>query len=290
MMRRCFLYFFILAIMLLLPRCTHNPFDDDKISSNMVKISGRVLLGDDKSPEIVHVWLEGFDLTTHPDAQGNFSFLLPSPSLQPYGGLTGSFKIFFFMADYKLDSATVMVKNGQLLTNHGDIDENGHLRYLKILPKKLRIFLSVSPDTAIEDSTNSLLLELRIEATADTVFIHYPDRSPGPLSILFIKNLSDTTQPVKIFEGSPFASAAPMLTDSVSINPLFWYDGVTLADLDLPKGTYQIIPFFVIDHKKVPADLLDNIGRLIDKPTLQFLDVPTYRRGGTFIIVESGNK
>ncbi|NOZ60875.1 MAG: hypothetical protein GXO74_04265 [Calditrichaeota bacterium] len=41
---------------------------------------------------------------------------------------------------------------------------------------------------------------------------------------------------------------------------------------------------------KLPAELLNNISALIDKPTLDFLRVPTYRDGGNFTVTGPGTK
>ncbi len=226
-------------------------------------------------------------MNTNPDENGYFQFRLPEPTLQPYGGLTGAFKIYFFLANYELDFAKVYVKNGLLLTSRGDLDENGRLRQQRILTEKLRISIHVSPDTVVNDSASTLNFELRLEATQDTVYIHYPDRAQGPLSILFFRNLSDGKRTDKIFESSAFASAAPMITDSISIFPKFWVSAAHVESIGLKKGIYEIIPFFIIDHGKVPLDLLDNIGNLIDRPTYDFLKVPTLRTGNQLTVIDA---
>jgi len=59
------------------------------------------------------------------DKRGNFILTLPSPQLQPGGGLTGSYKIYYYVANYEYAVSTVLIRNGRFEYNSEDINKEG---------------------------------------------------------------------------------------------------------------------------------------------------------------------
>ncbi|MCD4664781.1 MAG: carboxypeptidase-like regulatory domain-containing protein, partial [Bacteroidales bacterium] len=154
-MKKFTIYYILLlfgVVFLFLFECTHNPFENTKITIDEKIISGKVELSDHSKPNGVYVWLEGFDIGTWTDAHGNFEISLPHARTQSDGRITGTYKLFFFLANYQLDSSFVVIRNGELQLSHGDINESGQLKRPKFLKKILKIETFVSPTSVAENN------------------------------------------------------------------------------------------------------------------------------------------
>lgn len=54
--------------------------------------------------------------------------------------------------------------------------------------------------------------------------------------------------------------------------------------LNLPKGTYEIIPYLVLDRKDIPNHLFQAIGSEVYSLSENYFNYPFYRTGGKFVI------
>ena len=89
MKRLCFFIVYCITLSYLID-CSENPlFKDEDISSGGSDIKGKVSLNDNSPPDNVFIWLEGFNISTYSDSQGNFLLQLPPASNQPGGGING---------------------------------------------------------------------------------------------------------------------------------------------------------------------------------------------------------
>jgi len=126
--------------------CTKNPFGSDEITPGNREISGKVVLSDDFNAEGVYIWLEGFDIGARSDANGEFKVSLPPAAAQGTpSGVTGSFNLYFYLANYGLKSITVVTRNGEFLFSQGEINKDGELNQPKELEKFLDINTVVEP-------------------------------------------------------------------------------------------------------------------------------------------------
>jgi hypothetical protein len=54
--------------------------------------------------------------------------------------------------------------------------------------------------------------------------------------------------------------------------------------LNLPKGTYEIIPYMVLERNDIPTHLLQALGPDIYNFSEAYFNYPFYRTGGKFVI------
>jgi len=285
----CLINLLSVGILLFLSGCTKNPFSDDKILC-LEEIHGKVVLNDGASPDSVYVWLEGFNSGTWTNEQGDFEIKLPSVKSQGGTGLTGAYHIYFYVANYRLDSAVVAVRNGMLQYSHGDIDEKGHLKKAISLVKALDIQTVVKPPDFPQPSNldwweyeEAINVEVTLKATTnDRVIAKFYSSTKGPASILFVKKIYPEEDFLTIFETTPIGPESRMVTVEVSSDEQIWYGGFSLKIGDLPKGKYKIIPYFLIDQQSIPDALFESLGLDKLKPVPQFLIHPFRREGGDF--------
>ena len=288
--RNRFQFLFIIGMFaFLFIKCTHNPFkSNENILHKNSELSGKVDVKNQDSPKKAFVWLEGFDIGTWTDDNGLFKIRIPPRRIQPGGGLSGSFKLYSYVSNYKLDSLAILIKNGELQLSHGNIDDEGELRRAVFLQKTLNIETNISPNSVPEDYSGEISVELLLQATDDTVTVEFPDRAEGPLSILFFVVDNQTQGSVKIFENNISAINASLSADSITTVPQVWSSGFEFTPYFLPQGEYKIIPYFIIKQQAVPKKLLNNFGTDIEKPGVDFINVPTRRDGGNLKITSGG--
>ncbi|MBC8185536.1 hypothetical protein H8E88_30995 [candidate division KSB1 bacterium] len=237
------------------------------------------------------MWLEGFNINTWTDTFGDFRIKIPPREIQPGGGITGTFKLFFFVSNYKLDSATVVLQDGELQFSYGDFDDTGHMRRQKRLIKTLNILTEVSPNTIQENYNGYISVELILQAIddRDTVYVKYPDKAEGPLAVFFFQRRDSLQDTLIIYQNNPLAANTTLVVDSISTVPKVWSTGFQFSPGFLQRGEYEVIPFFIISGQPVSVDLLKNFGEEIDKPGNDFIKVPTTRNKGILSITPKGD-
>jgi len=65
-------------------------------------LQGKVTLEGASDNSKILVYFEKFDIFTETDIDGNFNIILPPPHLQPGDGITGAFRIYYYVANYKI--------------------------------------------------------------------------------------------------------------------------------------------------------------------------------------------
>jgi len=274
----------ICLLVIVLFECTYNPFGSEEITRKSNTIFGNIEMNHHNSPENVFVWLEGFDIGTLTDKSGNFRLEIPPREIQPGRGYTGSLKLYYYVSNFKLDSSVVVIQNGELEFSFGDLDEKGHLRRQKHLTKTLDIFTDVTPSTVSEDFDGNISVELFLRAidNKDTVIVEFPDKAKGPLSVLFFKKLDAVQDTLIILDNASMIENIFLTADSITTMGEVWSSGFQFIPNFLPRGEYEIIPFFVIRGQTIPKELLLNFGENIEKPGDDFINIPTTRSGGVF--------
>jgi hypothetical protein len=126
-----------------------------------------------------------------------------------------------------------------------------------------------------------------LRALEDSVFVQIPDKLQGPLAILMTQKISPDQNYFEIVVTHPFALNANMVADTIAMVPKVWLAGFSMSPGRFPKGKYKIVPYFLIDPKSaLPIEMLNNLGRNIDRPISEFLKIPTKRTGGDLEVRE----
>lgn len=263
--------------------CTSNPVGDDNIGDENKQISGSVQLDSDDQPERVYVWLEGFNRGVYTDTDGEFTLTLPAGENED---VTGVFKLYFFVANYKLDTEEVAVRKGVFIYNQAGLNSEGRLLRSKILEPFLFIKSSIEPESMKFGAAGNINigLELRTNSSiSDSVTVVFPKTTAGFLGPVFFQNID--TQELFIFETLPAATQEVVIIGS---NPSKRSASLTFLTLNLPVAKYVVIPFMHIAHEEIPSELLDSIGSNLKELSPNYLKLPFVRQGG-YIEVEPAN-
>jgi len=265
----------------LLCGCTENPLDKSTISSKSRQIHGKVRLSDESSSEGVYVWLEGFNIGTFTDQTGQFQVTLPPP--ETHGtptGVNGVFNLYFYVANYRLSSAEVVVQNGEYLPSWGDIDANGEINGVISLRKLLRISTVVDPDTVTTSFEGPIDVQVSLQATFDSVTVVFPKIIEGSSGAILLKRLESGD----VFVDIPDMSDSTQTIERIGPEIRNWNMVFNAGTGVLPEGQYEIIPYFFIEQDSMPAGLLTSLSMNVKELGPDYLKIPFKREGGLFVV------
>lgn len=277
-------YFILLLAHLPFVGCIENPFGGgEDISAGTRQVSGTLQLNDRASPEGTFVWLESFNIGTHADASGKFSLTLPPPGATGGSGATGLFNLYFYLANYKLSTATVATRNGAFIYAEAEINKEGVLNNTKSLRKFLRINTVLTPATISSSSTTPIGVDVTLQAVEDSVTVVIPNTLNGGIVIgaLLIRSLD--RQEVFTYYTLPNSTYKELLTLRASQTARL--DGtISLLNLPLLPGDYEVIPYILIRHQALPPGMIDALGPDLENLSPNYLQIPMRREGGNLQI------
>jgi len=273
----------LLLISVIILSCTSNPFfKDDQIKSE--QISGQILLNDETTPDNIYVWLEGFNLSTLTDSQGRFTLSIPSPETRGLGSnFNGEVNLYFYVANYYIDSTTIIFANGRLLEDQETINTDGELRLIRTLRKfaDVETFVDRSETDSNMIKTIVTITSLDYNRTVKSLreLLKYP--ATGFIRTgLIIESLENSQLQIFIDRPESFLWSDVLL----AATPQEWRYDVDLDIFDLPAGQYRIVPYLLFPQNGIPDALLESIASTVEKFDKDYLLLPLKREGGEFEI------
>ena len=269
----------IYFLCLILFSCTSNPIGDNDISSGQRDLTGIVQLGNGHSPEGVYVWMEEFNISTWTDTDGSFILTIP-PSFKDVSGL---FKVYFFVANYNIDSVQVVVREGQFLYDNEALNIRGELREAVRLEQFLKVSSDVTPQTVtrVNNINVTMTFSLTMQTINGVASVVLPNTVPGFLSSVFFHNV--VTGELYIFKGQSFTTSEEL---QIGSSPVTREMDVIFTRINLPAGKYQLIPYLLIQRDDLPENLVESIAVNVLAFGPNYLKLPFKREGGEFEIKE----
>ena len=264
--------------------CTDSPFDNE-ISPVSRTIRGEVQLDDRRDARAgVYVWLQGLNLSARTDSLGRFELVIPNTLVGQNGAkVNGVFSLYFYVANYSIDSLAVVVREGLFEYSHSGLDANGNLLEPIRLFKILTITTIVVPPEVAQTYDGPIDMQTTFRATGDSVKIVVPKSVGGLLGGIFFRH----RQTGKIYidipdEGADTSDRLLIGQEPFSRRQVFQLNGTNFRELYLPTGDFEVIPYFFIDQDNMPRGLLESLGDEVEAPTVEYLKIPFRREGGEF--------
>lgn len=263
-----------------LSNCTESPISEGGISPEGRKIRGLINV-QGYNDEDVYVWLEGFNLGTRSDKIGRFTLTIPAGS----GSITGVLKLYFYVANYNIETINVVVRDGLVIYGEGDVGPDGSLFEDITLAKLLNIHTIVAPWYTKYNFDHPIDVLVTLQAIADPVTVVYPKSIGGLLGGILFRQLDSDN----VYIDVPDEGAKTFDVDVITMQPksrrmIFKLSGWGNRDLYLPAGMYEVIPYLLIQHDNLPQELLETMGQDVEKIGPDFLKIPFRRDGGVFRI------
>jgi hypothetical protein len=261
--------------------CTDNPFfeDADFVSDKLV-IKGTVELdrSDDRSG--VYVWLEGLNVSTYTNSNGQFELHLPSPAALS-GGATawnGKFKLYYYLVNYRPDTSAIVIRNGKVEFGKLDVDHSGSISRKIILKEILGIRTTINPTS----TDKNVIFGQRVDLT----FTNYGERVRIFTYVPF--NASSGCVIFRRLDGQ-MAHTRFVLANLNSLERLFitqtevWHmrlgdtNEMGVKDMDpisIEPGLYEVVPYVLIEQDGVPEELLESITPHYRTFSAEYLKLP----------------
>lgn len=264
--------------------CTENSvFDDDIGEKDQRSISGIVTLEDNVNPSGVVVWLKELDISTRTDSTGRFSLRLPAPDLQPGAGLNGYVNLFIYVANYRIEHASILLVDGKVQYAEADINEQGELAQPANLRKLISISSVISPREIFESFSGflHLTINLRVFGEGVEVLTFKDQRDSTMFTNVFFKRSDDSNKDAIFWRKSLLTRVREIKSNDK------WYFEIHSDSIALDKGNYEVIPYLIILQDNVPRKLFEHFGILPNVYDNNFLNIPIKQTVGHITVKDS---
>lgn len=268
----------VLCILLVLMSCTQNPFfDDDKINQENRWLRGDLMLDNGMPAKGAAVWFSAYDVGTYTDHRGHFEILMPSSGGNLENGL---FTLYFYVNNYQLESAAVLIRDGNVVEQQGDIGINGELANVCEFQQILSAH-SVAGLHVDDNGVEFLTLDIRCNIKSPPAHIWMRGNNIGAF---FLDPLENGENDLLTFDHPQ------EIMTKLSVYNNRW-TGRILINVkaeNLKTGTYQFTPWIVTEQAGIPEGLKAFVGYDTQNITSAYLDFPFYRTGGVFWLGNDG--
>jgi len=268
--------------------CTENPFSDPP-EVGTSQLSGKVLLSHDFDNSGVYVWIEQIEISAYSNSDGDFLITIPPPASQGGGGgIDGDLIMYFYLANYKLDSVRVSFLRGVPVVSKGDLNEEGDVAGLMKLSKLLNVELSFLKKSISMSSSDSLRIKItltspEIEPVASVMAKANTREYTPPSPAFFIKKFDSEEDIFKINDIGYHVELVNFINKSVTVI----YDmAVGFSAGELPTGTYEVIPFVKVRDVNPPLALLNSLGEHVLEYHSDYLKLPFKRSSEKIILTD----
>jgi len=244
-------------IALLFSSCTSNSFFANSIRPTN-NVQGTIELSDGLSPEGVLVWFKVFNLNTQCDENGKFSLGIPNSANQSGGGLDGIYTVYFYMANYRIDSIRVVLASGQIKLGNLDNDQNGEIDRTILLANILQVEARVGKPVLTIPQDRKQTINFTLTAPQENVKVSIttsrPLRRGVPPSLHgYIRDRSkNICIPVFNRDQPSTTSFLEVGVNKVEISPM----EILLETGILQVGDFQVLPALTIEQDGIPQGLL----------------------------------
>ncbi|MEA1986270.1 MAG: hypothetical protein U9N76_02120 [Candidatus Marinimicrobia bacterium] len=294
--------YFLSFIILLHISCTSNPFwDNNDIKEK--SITGKIILSDNSdSKDGIFVWLEGFDLSTYTDENGNFKIIIPPPESQGNSnGLSGDFKLYFWLSNYEIKYATIPFSNGKFSAIQNYINRDGEFQNDVNLQKILSISITTTNannngiGTDVFKNGDILNLNVQLNSTCNSnksinTYKYFLPRNTGeiPTGVIF-ESLSnpDKNKQIRIISaGLNNESFYPYSQIEYNYEFEFVDDSIrqvsttysrTFKSHYISSGKYKIYTYILFPHDELPEELTNNLDENLFHIDAGYYKIPMKR-------------
>tara|TARA_B100001250_G_scaffold412813_1_gene445062 strand:+ start:360 stop:1217 length:858 start_codon:yes stop_codon:yes gene_type:complete len=256
--------FYLFLLILFYNSCTKNIFWEDPSKSEL-SIAGYAISEDNNRSVPIAVWIEELDHHTFTDSNGYFSLPI-SGTQSSNGNLSGASKIYYFIHNYKLDSSIINFTNGQFSKNQSDFSVDGELldtiKLKKIFSGEIELNFGANSLNSFDTVSASFYINTFLDVSLQTYkyTAHQSDFNSG----LIFKSLNKNS--FSFYRFSMNNEVGTIIYDQLNtINydknlEITWDYKILCSSLNLDSDTYEVFPFFIIDHGNFPIKMIKSIA------------------------------
>ena len=267
--------------------CTENPFSDPpEIGSTQIK--GQVLLNKHIDNSGVYVWLEQMGASAFTNVDGEFLITIPPPGSQGGGGgIDGDLFMYFYLANYKLDSVKVAFLRGVPLASEGDLDGEGNVDGIIHLFNLLNVELKFGNETISMSGFGRLRITITLNSPQPdpvrVVVTKLGPQEPLPLAAFFIRKVDSEESILRINDIGTYFEYVEFISRQ---EDLIYEFSIGFSAGELPVGIYEVIPYLKVRDVNPPSELLKTFGEHIFEYHADYLNLPFKRSSANITLTE----
>jgi hypothetical protein len=218
------LIIFILAILtLVIYSCHDNPILPIPNPPYSYKLSGKVILQNQNENSNALIYIDNLNRGVSSDSSGNYTFIFN----QGDSVYNGEFKIRYFLNDYDMDSAKIILLKGKLKLDTLDVDSEG-----KIKTKELKQIVLIEgwTDKQVYKIGEKITFTARVTNISNRIIHVFIPSFFGPLGYVWLYT--------EIYPPNTLSPIDPVTLDfDDNLSPKGYYEGkVTYT---IPNGYYD---------------------------------------------------
>jgi len=280
---------FILTVFVFLQlSCTDNPFFSDKdFSSDKLVIKGKVELSHSSDYSGVYVWLEGLNVSTYTNSDGQFNLKLSSPVSLPGGAAAwnGVFKLYYYVANYRYEFSSVLIRNGKVEYGNYDVNNSSNINKTIQLTEILGIRTTISPSSTTHGYLKGQTINLYFDTHGYSVSVDtFEPQNPYSACVIFRKIGDPNTKAIFVLANINEYKRLELFGSINWETRLGGGDGWDIQPIPVESGDYEVIPYIIIHQDDLPEELLLSISEYYDTFTSEYLKLPFKWQVDTLIV------
>lgn len=258
------LKYYLIILILFCNSCTTNFFWEDP-SKTELNISGYVISENNHTSVPIAVWIEELNHHSFTDSSGYFSIPI-SGTQSSKGNLSGEILVYFFIHNYQLDSSIVNFTNGELSKYQSAFSEKGVLldtiELKKLFSGKMELHFGSNSLNSYDTVSASFHLNTFLDVSLKTY--KYTAYQSDFYSGLIFKSLnSDTFSFYRFSINNELGNTIYDQLNTINYDKnleITWNYNILSDSLNLHSDTYEVFPFFMIDHGSLSMRMIQSIA------------------------------
>ena len=264
--------------------CTENPFTNTETFQSHRTFSGQIQFNQSDTTQMprAYIWMEALDFGTFSEIGGAFKLSLPSPSNQPGGGFTGSSNVYFYLANFSLDSIRVVMHKGELIFERGSLNNVGQVEEDIVLNQLFSVDISAEPAFFTSGFEDTLDVSVTLSAFADSQAIWTMAATTDDISSVLLWQVDSTSNDATFLRNLDATEQLRIIGET----PVTWHGQFVIAPQLIDIGEYRVLPHLWVDGHRPPDALIRKLGTTFRAYDESFRFLPFLRNGGKLTILE----
>ena len=209
-----------------------------------------------------------------------FELKLSSPATLP-GGATawnGTFKLYYYVANYKYEYSTILIRNGKVEYGQQDVDEKGNIQTVIQLNELLAIKTTINPDSTKTNNIFKQKVDLHLTPDNETVSLETFIPLDETSGCVIFKRL-DKSEALSVFvlankNTLRFVDITSSQVWNMQLGGTNEFGEKDWDPAPIESGEYEVVPFLVIKQEGLPKELLHSISPYYDAFSAEYLKLP----------------
>ena len=256
-------YFPIVFCLMVAFSCVSNPFWQDT-ERNEIRISGNATAEENELNASIFVWIKELNVFTYTLSDGDFVIPLHTSETNN-NAFSGKCNVYFFIHNYKIDSASFNLAGGQFSQIQSDFTVDGKLLKDINLKNMITGFVNLNFGANQLHNEDTVRLVFNFNTKSDVQIKAYKyiyGHTENHSGIIFRSITSGTSflhRFTNVNELGQVINDQLVTLDYINSEEVMWEYSIHTNSIDFPLDNYAVYPVFFINHS-YPSGMSEALG------------------------------